>query len=119
MAHRKDSFNVIVGLETRGFLLGTVLAREYKVPFVAVRKPNKLPAKVETLDYTLEYGSGTLQIQSHVLNESHKVLILDDLVATGGTLWAAGELVKRLGASVVMYHCSIKVKELSPEKLLS
>lgn len=60
METRKESFNVVVGLETRGFLLGTILARDYKVPFVAVRKPNKLPAKVETLDYKLEYGSGTL-----------------------------------------------------------
>lgn len=91
----------VVGIESRGFLFGAPLALQLGAGFLPVRKPGKLPYEVERIDYSLEYGSGSLEIHADALTEGHRVLIVDDLLATGGTAYASRALVERLGGTVV------------------
>ncbi|RZA33373.1 MAG: adenine phosphoribosyltransferase [Lysobacteraceae bacterium] len=91
----------VVGVESRGFILGAALARELGIGFVPVRKPGKLPGPTLSIDYALEYGSDRLQIQADALPPGARVLVVDDVLATGGTLKAAAALVRRQGAEVV------------------
>ncbi|CDW72557.1 adenine phosphoribosyltransferase [Stylonychia lemnae] len=97
-----EAFNYLVGLEARGFVLGPILAMEYGLPFTAIRKKGKLPGDTIVEEYKLEYGSDACEIQKEVLDQSSRVLILDDLLATGGTLCAAMNLIQKCdGAQVV------------------
>ncbi|MCX6166480.1 MAG: adenine phosphoribosyltransferase [Sphingobacteriales bacterium] len=91
--------DVVVGIESRGFLFGMLLANALDVPFVPIRKQGKLPYKTLSQSYDLEYGSATLEIHADALQPGQKVLIHDDLLATGGTVAAAANLVEQLGAS--------------------
>ncbi len=91
----------VCGLESRGFIFGAAVARELGVGFVPIRKPGKLPYQVISEDYTLEYGSNTLEMHVDAVNAEDKVLIIDDLIATGGSALAAVHLAERLGAKVV------------------
>jgi adenine phosphoribosyltransferase len=93
--------DVIVGTESRGFLLGAPLAYKLGCGFVLVRKPGKLPAAVERVSYGLEYGQDTLEIHRDALEPGQKVLVVDDLLATGGTITATIELVNKLGGKIV------------------
>lgn len=115
MAERyKDSkLDAIVGLDSRGFIFGTALAYEMNLPFVMARKPGKLPRPVEKIDYQLEYGSASLEIEVDTLKPGERVLIVDDLLATGGTAKAAASLVERLGAEVVEVACLIELAGLN------
>ena len=90
----------VVGIESRGFILGTPVAVGLGLPFVPVRKPGKLPADTERVDYELEYGTDALEIHKDALNSGDRVVIIDDLLATGGTAEAACELVSKSGAKV-------------------
>ena len=110
--------NVIVGPESRGFIFGCPVANDLKIGFVPVRKPNKLPRAQVTEEYSLEYGTNTLCIHADGLNKGDKVLIVDDLLATGGTTKAACHLVEKLGASVVGIACVIELEFLEGRKLL-
>ena len=92
--------HAVVGVESRGFILGAALARELGIGFVPVRKPGKLPGPTLSIDYALEYGSDRLQIQVDALPPGARVLVVDDVLATGGTLKAAAALVRRQGAEV-------------------
>jgi len=94
-------FSKIVAIESRGFILGSVLAQRMNKGFVMVRKPGKLPGSTKSYSYDLEYGSDTLEILTTSLSEGEKVLILDDVLATGGSASAAYELVTSTGAEVV------------------
>ncbi len=94
-------FDCVVGVESRGFLLGMPLAIKAKVPFIPARKKGKLPGETESYTYTLEYGEATLEIHKGHLTKGAKVLIHDDLLATGGTALAASKIVQKLGAEVV------------------
>ncbi len=91
----------ILGIEARGFLFGTALARELHVGIVPARKPGKLPCATESVSYGLEYGKDCLEIHSDAFRPGERVLVVDDVLATGGTAKAAAELVEKLGASVV------------------
>lgn len=91
----------IVACEARGYLVGVPLAYKMGVPFVPVRKPGKLPRETYKVSYELEYGSNTLEIHKDALKKGSKVLIVDDLLATGGTVNATIELVEKCGAKVV------------------
>ncbi|MDY3118970.1 MAG: adenine phosphoribosyltransferase [Peptoniphilus sp.] len=91
----------IVGIEARGFLLGAPLAVELGVGFVPIRKPGKLPAETLSVEYDLEYGSDTVEMHVDGLDSGEKVLIVDDLLATGGTGKAAVEICESLGAEVL------------------
>jgi adenine phosphoribosyltransferase len=102
----------VLGIEARGFMFGAALARELSIGFVPVRKPGKLPRATERVSYGLEYGSDSLEIHSDALSRGEKVLIADDVLATGGTAAAAAELVDRLGAEVVGISFFIELQML-------
>lgn len=95
-----DSFDVIVGLESRGFVFGAPVAYKLGLGFVPVRKLGKLPASKVAVDYQLEYGSHTLEMHDDGIQPGQRALIVDDLLATGGTCGAAVNLVERLGGIV-------------------
>ena len=98
---RASGVTCVCGLESRGFIFGAAVARELGVGFVPVRKPGKLPYQVISEDYTLEYGSNTLEMHVDAVSAEDKVLIIDDLIATGGSALATVHLAERLGAKVV------------------
>ncbi|NNM44133.1 MAG: adenine phosphoribosyltransferase [Chlamydiae bacterium] len=114
--YRGYNLDAIVGLDSRGFIFGAALAYELKVPFVLVRKPGKLPCKVEKIDYALEYGTNSFEIEIDSLKPRDRVLIIDDVLATGGTVRAASALVERLGAEVVEVACLIEISPLQGRK---
>ncbi|MDM8534452.1 adenine phosphoribosyltransferase [Clostridiaceae bacterium HSG29] len=95
------NFNKVVGPEARGFILGTPISYATKTGFVPVRKPGKLPAKTLSYTYDLEYGTDTLEIHADAIEPGDKVLIADDLLATGGTVEAVVKMVEKLGGEVV------------------
>ncbi|MGQ8366856.1 adenine phosphoribosyltransferase [Glaciecola sp. 1036] len=99
--YRDFGFSKIVGTEARGFLFGAPLALNLGIGFVPVRKPNKLPRAVISETYDLEYGTDQLQIHKDDINSQDKVLMIDDLLATGGTIVATANLIRRLGAEAV------------------
>lgn len=105
-------FDVIVGAESRGFLFGMPLAYNLNKAFVPVRKKGKLPAETISESYNLEYGQATLEIHKDAIKPGQKVVIVDDLIATGGTLEAIIKLVERLGGEVVRICCLIDLPEL-------
>ncbi|MBM5827472.1 MAG: adenine phosphoribosyltransferase [Cyanobacteria bacterium M_surface_7_m2_040] len=92
--------DLIVGIESRGFIVGTALATAVRLGFVPVRKPGKLPGAVTGVDYELEYGSDRLEIQSDALADGGRVLVVDDLLATGGTAAACAELITAAGGNL-------------------
>jgi adenine phosphoribosyltransferase len=101
-AHYKDTkVDVVVGIEARGFFFAPTLAYALGAGFVPVRKPGKLPAATETVEYALEYGTDRLQVHKDAIGKGTRVLILDDVLATGGTAAAVATLVERLGGEVV------------------
>jgi len=93
--------NIIVGPESRGFIFGAALAYKMKLSFVPVRKPGKLPAETVSETYLLEYGSDTIEMHKDAVKSGDKVLMIDDLLATGGTMEAACRLVEKLGGIIV------------------
>ncbi len=113
-AERYSSYELdaIVGLDSRGFIFGTALAYEMNLPFVMVRKAGKLPRKVEKIDYELEYGKTSFEIEADSIHAGDRILIVDDLLATGGTASAAATLVERLGGQVVEIACLIELEGL-------
>src|SRR5690606_25971369 len=105
IAHRfvGSQVDAVVGVESRGFIFGGALAARLNASFVPVRKPGKLPARTDKVSYSLEYGESELEMHRDSLREGAAVLVVDDLLATGGTAAAAGELVHRQGAYVLAY----------------
>ena len=93
--------DVVVGTEARGFIFGAALAQELGAGFVPARKPGRLPAETVTVEYELEYGIDALEVHADALDAGHRVLVHDDLIATGGTAAATVEAVEKLGAEVV------------------
>lgn len=99
--YSSQKINTVIGVESRGFIFGAPLAYQLGAGFVPVRKPRKLPAETVSVSYDLEYGSDTLEIHKDAVGEGHKVLIVDDLLATGGTAKAVVDLVEKLGGNIV------------------
>lgn len=97
---RNGGIEMVCGIEARGFIFGAALARALDVGFVPLRKPGKLPASTMGVDFELEYGAARLEIHAHALTPNARTLIVDDVLATGGTLAAAYKLVGMLGAEV-------------------
>ena len=91
----------VVGLEARGFIMGGAIAHQLSVGFVPIRKKGKLPGKTLSEDYTLEYGQATMEIHDDAIQPGEKVLVVDDLLATGGTAEAGIKLLERLGAKII------------------
>lgn len=116
--YKDQGFTKIVGTESRGFLFGAPLALELGVGFVPVRKPGKLPREVISESYELEYGSDSLEIHTDAIVEGDKVLMVDDLLATGGTIEATTKLIRRLGGDVSHAAFIINLPEIGGEQRL-
>jgi adenine phosphoribosyltransferase len=110
--------DLIVGIESRGFLVGTALATSLGLPFAPVRKPGKLPGAVQGIDYSLEYGSDRLEIHSDGFEQAPRVLITDDLLATGGTAAATAQLVSGAGGEVCGFGFVIELADLEGRRKL-
>ena len=110
--------DVIVSVEARGFLLASPLAYRMGKPLVPVRKPGKLPHETYDASYELEYGTDTLEIHSDAIGPAQRALIVDDLLATGGTVAATAELVRKCGASVAGYAFLIELADLNGRQRL-
>lgn len=108
----------ILGMESRGFIFGPPLAYKLGTGFVPVRKPGKLPAAVHTVEYELEYGTDSLEMHQDALHEGAKVLIVDDLIATGGTAAATVQLVEQTGAEVIGFGFIVELLALEGRQKL-
>lgn len=117
--HMPDDIDAIVGIESRGFLFGAALALQTGVGFVPIRKPGKLPADTHAIEYELEYGTGILEIHRDALSAGHKVIVIDDLLATGGSAAATVALIEKLGAKVEACLFVIELDFLEGRKRLN
>lgn len=106
-------FDIIAGLESRGFLLGMPIAYNLGKPFIPVRKKGKLPRETVEETYDLEYGTATIEIHKEDIPRGARVVVIDDLMATGGTLQAAAKLIERVGAEVTCMVCLLELKGLN------
>lgn len=109
---RGQQIDHVAGLESRGFLFGTNLAQDLHAGFIPIRKPGKLPAETEEVNYELEYGTDSLEIHSDAIKPGAKVLIHDDLIATGGSAEAATKLIEKLGGVVIGYSFVMEIGDL-------
>ena len=116
---RRGQVDVVAGIEARGFILGAMIAHELGVGFVPVRKEGKLPAPVHSESYSLEYGTATLEIHQDAVSHHERVLVVDDVLATGGTLAATCELIERCGASVAAIEIVLEIGALGGAEKLS
>lgn len=116
--YRNAGLAAVVSIESRGFLFGAPLAYNLGLPLIPVRKPGKLPAAIMSIEYSLEYGAGQLDIHEDALKPGDRVVIVDDLLATGGTAMAAAKLVERLGAKVESIAFLVDLKFLGGRALL-
>ena len=114
----KSKITKVLAVESRGFIFGAAVAERLNVGFVPVRKAGKLPWKTVKQSYTLEYGEAALEMHSDALNNSDRVLLVDDVLATGGTLRATQFLAQELGAEVVGASCLIELEFLKGRELL-
>ena len=108
-----NDVDVFAGIESRGFIIACALAQKYNKGMILVRKAGKLPGKVVKTSYTLEYGKATLEIQKDVIQEGQRVLICDDLLATGGTAKAAAKLIEKINGTIVGFAFIIELLELN------
>lgn len=111
-------FDSIAGAESRGFILGAPISYLLHKPFIPVRKAGKLPRETISESYDLEYGNATIEIHTSAVKPGDKVVLIDDLVATGGTLKAAANLIERLGGKVVLVICLLELKGLNGREAL-
>ena len=108
-----NDVDVFAGIESRGFIIACALALKYNKGMILVRKAGKLPGKVVKTSYTLEYGKATLEIQKDVIQEGQRVLICDDLLATGGTAKAAAKLIEKINGTIVGFAFIIELLGLN------
>ena len=111
--------DVVVGIESRGFIFGAPIANLLNAGFVPVRKPGKLPWKTKSVSYELEYGTDALEIHEDAITEGQNVLIVDDLLATGGTAEATCKLVSKLGGNIKGLSVLIELEDLNGRKRLN
>lgn len=111
-------FDYIIGIESRGFLFGAPLADRMKKGFIPVRKPGKLPADIEKVSYDLEYGANELEIHKDAINKGDRVIIIDDLIATGGSAQATAKLIESLGGEIAGFEFLIELTSLKGRELL-
>jgi len=115
---RNNELDIIVGIEARGFIVGSALAYALKKGFVMIRKPGKLPGKVISQEYQLEYGSDKMEIQADAFIPRTKVLIVDDLIATGGTVMSAISLIEKLDGVVIETAFIVDLPDIGGSKIL-
>ncbi|MGL4796434.1 MAG: adenine phosphoribosyltransferase [Paraclostridium sp.] len=116
---KDKNVDIIVGPEARGFLMGTPVAYGMGIGFVPVRKPGKLPGETEKFEYALEYGTDVLEIHKGAIKPGQRVAIVDDLLATGGTMEAAAKLIEKLGGEVVSMQFLIELEFLNGKEKVS
>jgi adenine phosphoribosyltransferase len=112
------TIDYVVGMESRGFIFGTPLAYKIGAGFIPVRKPGKLPSAVHSVEYQLEYGTDCLEIHQDALKSGDRVLIVDDLIATGGTARATAHLLQEVGCDLVGFGFIIELRDLDGRKHL-
>ena len=117
-AFKDEKIDVIVGIESRGFIFAAPLALKLSCRFVLARKPGKLPSETVTEEYELEYGTDAIEMHRDAISKGDRILIVDDLLATGGTANATGSLVKRLNGKIISYAFVIELVELNGAGLL-
>ena len=110
--YKNSEIDLVAGIESRGFIFGAALANRLNKGFILIRKEGKLPSKTEKESYELEYGRATVEIHTDSIGKGSKILIVDDLIATGGTLLASINLVRKLGGNVVECAVVIELPEL-------
>ena len=113
LAASNHNATLVAGIEARGFIFGSLVANILGVGFVPLRKPGKLPRETFNVSYELEYGKATLEIQKDVIQEGQRVLICDDLLATGGTAKAAAKLIEKINGTVVGFAFIIELLDLN------
>jgi adenine phosphoribosyltransferase len=116
--YKDKKIDAIMGAESRGFIFGAAIAYKLGVGFIPVRKPGKLPYKTCQVSYDLEYGSNTLEMHIDAINKGDSILIVDDLVATGGTAKAMAEIIEKMGGNVVGFSFLVELSFLNPRKAL-
>ena len=115
---KRKKIDAIVGVESRGFLFGFLLANKMKIPFVPIRKVGKLPGETLKFKYDLEYGSAEMEVHKSDIKEGWNIVVHDDLLATGGTACAASELIQQLGAKVAAFAFVISLDYLKGNEKL-
>lgn len=113
-----EGLTAVVGMEARGFIFGSLAAWELGIGFVPLRKPGKLPYDVQSISYSLEYGTAELEVHIDALCPSDRVLIVDDLLATGGTAMASCELIEKLGANIAACAFVVELDDLGGREKL-
>ena len=111
-------FDLIAAIESRGFIFGSILANVLGKGFVPIRKEGKLPGKTLKRSYTIEYGAAVIEIQEDALNKGQSVLLVDDLLATGGTAFAASELIEKLGGTIAAIFFVVELGALNGKQIL-
>ena len=114
-----ETINAVAGMEARGFIFGSLVAWELGVGFIPLRKPGKLPHDVQSASYDLEYGSAALEVHTDAVNAGDNILLIDDLIATGGTAEASCQLVEALGGEIVGCAFVIELDALKGREKLS
>ncbi len=114
----RGTIDKVVGFDARGFVFGSAVAHELGVGFAMLRKPGKLPGQVASVDYGLEYGKNTLELQADVVRRGERVALVDDIIATGGTAQAGIELVRGQGGEVVEFTALIDLPDLGGSKAI-
>ena len=107
--YRNSNVSKVIGIEARGFIFAPMIAQELGIGFIPVRKPGKLPSEVLSVSYELEYGTDTLEIHKDAISAGENILIVDDLIATGGTIDAVIKMVNELGGNVAGVSCLIEL----------
>ena len=115
---KKMQFDKVAAIESRGFIFAATVSYALNKPFILLRKKNKLPAKTYSVDFTLEYGEATIEVHRDSINSGEKILVIDDLIATGGTAEAAAKLIKISGGVVAGFIFVINLFDLPGNKLL-
>ena len=116
---KKIEFDKVAAIESRGFVFAAPLSHELRKPFILLRKKNKLPAETHSIDFELEYGKATVEVHKDSIQKDEKILIIDDLIATGGTAEAAAKLVEISGGKVAGFIFVINLFDLPGNKLLT
>ncbi|MCQ2735021.1 MAG: adenine phosphoribosyltransferase [Alphaproteobacteria bacterium] len=117
--YKNQQIDYVVGVESRGFIFGAALAYMLGCGFIPVRKKGKLPAEVLSQEYSLEYGTDKIEIHKDALNKGDKVLMVDDLLATGGTTQATVELIKKTSADIIGFAFMIELDDLNGRAILN
>jgi len=115
----KKNIDLFAGIESRGFLLASVMAVRYNKGMIMIRKAGKLPGKTVKQSYSIEYGNATIEIQNNSITKGDRILICDDLLATGGTAKASGKLIEKMGGKIAGFAFIIELTELNGIKEIS